>query len=322
MKKINFNEIPGFYTGHDTDAENGTGVTVILAPEGALAGVDVRGGSPATRETDLLRPQSTVQEIHSVVLSGGSAFGLESSSGVMKYLKEKGCGYKLKDITVPIVVQASLFDLPCGNPNAYPDREAGYAACLHAEENRPESGCFGAGTGATVGKYLGTDKAMKSGIGMYACQIGDLQVGAIAAVNACGDVYMPDSRERLAGIYDQSTGMEANSEEAILTLAAKAQGERQNTPIGCIITNADLTKAQMTKLAAAAQNGLARTIHPVHTVDDGDTIFAMTTGLVQADLTTVSVMAVKAMAEAVTDAVKSAEAGYGLESWSSLQNKK
>lgn len=323
MKKIHFNEIAGFQTGQMTDEKGGTGVTVILAPEGATAGVDVRGGGPATRETDLLRPENMIQKIHSVVLSGGSAFGLEASSGVMQYCREKGIGFKMGDMVVPIVVQASLFDLNCGEADAFPDKEMGYQAATVSEENTVESGCVGAGTGASVGKALGFDKAMKSGIGSCAYEIGPLQVGAIVAVNAAGDVFLPCSDQRLAGIYDQESGMEIDTEDAILTMAARMLEETaSNTTIGCIITNADLDKAQMNKLAGMAQDALARTIRPVHTPNDGDTVFAMTTRQIPVDLTLVSVMAIKALEQAIVDAVKSARAMYGLASYTSLQEDK
>ncbi len=313
MKKINFTEIAGFQTGQATDAANGTGVTVILSPAGATAGVDVRGGGPATRETDLLDPKNMVQKINAVTLSGGSAFGLEASSGVMKYCREHGYGFGLKEFVVPIVCQASLFDLGCGSSQAYPDREMGYAACLDSEKNHFESGCFGAGTGASVGKALGFDKAMKSGQGTCAFEIGDLQVGAVVAVNACGDVFMPNSENRIAGIYDQATRSEINTEDAILALASSAiNSTSENTTIACVITNADLDQAQMTKLAGMAQNALARTIRPVHTPSDGDTVFAMTSNQVKAPIDVVAVMAIRALENAIIDAVESAQDQYGL----------
>lgn len=317
MKKIQFNEIAGFQTGHATDAENGTGVTVILAPQGATAGVDVRGGGPATRETDLLDPKNMVQKTNAVVLSGGSAFGLESSSGVMQYCAEKGWGFGMKDITVPIVCQASLFDLGLGNSKAYPDKAMGYAAALASEKDEPACGNVGAGTGASVGKALGMECAMKTGLGSCAFEIGPLQVGAIAAVNAAGDVYFPNSQERIAGIYDAKTKSPVSTEDAVLLMAAQML-EKTNTTIGCIITNADLDQAQMTKLAGMAQNALARTIRPVHTPSDGDTVFTMTSNVVPADLTLVSVMAVKALEQAIVQACTSAEAAYGLPSYASL----
>lgn len=318
MKQIPITEIEGFQIGQAQNEADGTGVTCILSLEGATGAVDVRGGGPATRETDLLDPKNMVQKINAVVLSGGSAFGLESSSGVMQYLKEQGAGFGMKDIVVPIVCQASLFDLSCGNPNAFPDKAMGYEAAKNSEQNVFESGCKGAGTGASVGKALGFDKAMKSGIGSAAFEIGPLKVGAIAAVNACGDVFEPDSSCRLAGIYDAASGQEMNTEEVILQMAAQML-ERTNTTICCVLTNADLDQAQLTKLAGMAQNALARTIRPVHTPSDGDTVFAMTTNTVESDLMLVSTLAVKALSAAIVDAVKSAKPMFGLESWSSLQ---
>lgn len=318
MKKIQFNEIAGFQTGHATDAENGTGVTCIISPKGATAGVDVRGGGPATRETDLLDPKNMVQKINAVVLSGGSAFGLEASSGVMQYCREKGYGFGLGEYSVPIVCQASLFDLACGSSDVYPDKKMGYQAALNSEKDAPAAGNVGAGTGASVGKALGFDSAMKSGLGSCAYEIGPLQVGAIAAVNACGDVFYPDSQERIAGIFDRKTHSPVNTEDAILLMAAQML-ESNNTTIACVITNADLDQAQMTKLAGMSQNALARTIRPVHTPSDGDTVFTMTSNVVSADLTLVSIMAVKALEQAIVEAVTSAKPAYGLTSWSELQ---
>ncbi|MGM9960859.1 MAG: P1 family peptidase [Allobaculum sp.] len=317
MKSIPITSLEGFQIGQAEDLENGTGVTVIISKEGATGAVDVRGGGPATRETDLLDPKNMVQKINAVVLSGGSAFGLESSSGVMRYLREQGVGFGMKDIIVPIVCQASLFDLGAGSSTAYPDLEMGYLAAKNSEQNVFESGCKGAGTGASVGKLLGFENAMKSGIGSAAFEIGPLKVGAIAAVNACGDVFEPDSTNRLAGIYVKATETEINTEEAALNMATRAM-EGMNTTICCVLTNADLDQAMLTKLAGMSQNALARTIRPVHTPNDGDTVFAMTTNKVPADLTLVSIMAVKALSAAIVDAIKSAEPMYGLESWSSL----
>lgn len=191
----------------------------------------------------------------------------------------------------------------------------------NSEENTFKSGCYGAGTGASVGKLMGFENAMKSGIGSCAFQIGALKVGAIAAVNACGDVFEPDTKNRLAGIYDYAHDMEINTEEAALAMLTQ-QMERMNTTICCVLTNADFDQAQLTKLAGMSQNALARTIRPVHTPSDGDTVFAMTTNEVPSDVTVVSIMAVKALSEAIVDAVKSAEPMFNLDSWASLQEKK
>ena len=205
MKTIQINEIEGFQIGSAQDIENATGCTVILCKEGATAGVDVRGGGPATRETDLLNPKNMVQKIHVVTLSGGSAFGLESSSGVMQYLSEHEIGFDMKNIYIPIVCEACLFDCGVGNSKAYPNKQMGYDACIEAEKNDPKQGNVGAGTGASVGKFFGPQYAMKSGLGFSALQIGPLKVGAIVAVNACGDIFYPNSDKPIAGIYDKNT---------------------------------------------------------------------------------------------------------------------
>ena len=317
MKEISVFDIPGFQIGHATDLENGTGCTAILAPAGATAGVDVRGGGPATRETDLLRPENMVQQIHAVVLSGGSAFGLESSAGVMQYLAEKGIGFAMKDITVPIVCEACLFDLGIGNPKAFPDKAMGYAAAKASETRDESMGNVGAGTGASVGKLLGIDTSMKSGLGTCALQAGNLMVGAIVGVNACGDVYEPNSSIPVAGLYDRTARQHLDSETTLMGLYESMCG--QNTTIACILTNAKLTKAEANKVAAMAQDALARTIRPVHTSNDGDTVFAMATGEVEAATDLVGVMAVKALEQAIVRGCKAAAPAYGLPSWSSFQ---
>jgi L-aminopeptidase/D-esterase-like protein len=320
MKEININEIEGFKIGNAQDIENATGCTVILCENGACAGVDVRGGGPATRETDLLDPKNMVQQIHAVTLSGGSAFGLEASSGVMQYLSEKGIGFVLKDIYIPIVCQASLFDCSVQNAKAYPNKQMGYEACLNAEKNNPAQGNVGAGIGASVGKFLGFDKAMKSGLGHYALQIGDLKVGAIVAVNACGDIFFPNSDKPIAGIYDGTKRI--FSEDAILSAYEQTVSScGTNTTIGCIITNANLNKAQMNKIASMSHNAYARCIRPVHTSNDGDTIFAMSTSLIEADQDLVGIMAVKAMEQAIVHAGTLADSAYGLKSYKEIAGK-
>ena len=319
MKDIDITSIEGFKIGHAQDNEKATGCTVIISQDGAIAGVDVRGGGPATRETDLLDPKNMVEQIHAVVLSGGSAFGLEASSGVMKYLSENNIGFEMKGITIPIVCQASLFDCSVADPKAYPDREMGYQACIDAQNNLPKQGNVGAGTGASVGKFLGFDKAMKSGLGIAAIQVGPLKVGAVVAVNACGDIYYPNSDQRLSGIYDYTTNQEINSEEAILDQANDVMKEAMaNTTIGCIITNANLTKAQMNKVASVAHNGYAHCIRPVHTSSDGDTIFALGSKKISADVDVVGIMATKTMEKAIVNAAINAKAAYGLISYNEL----
>lgn len=319
MKKIKVNEIENFRIGNAQDLEGATGCTVIVCEKGATAGADVRGGGPATRETDLLRPENMVQQIHAVTLSGGSAFGLEASSGVMEYLKEKGIGFHMGDIVVPIVCGACLFDLALGE-NTHPPKEFGRIACVNSEFNLVEHGNVGAGTGASVGKVLGKEHSMKSGLGTYALQCGELKVGAIAAVNACGDVYEPNSSIHVAGLYDPATNTYMDSEEMIMEMAESRLHE--NTTICCIITNAKQTKAQMNKVASMAQDALARTIRPVHTSSDGDTVFAMACGDVEAPTDLVGIMAVKALEQAIVDGCKAAQDAYGLVCWATLNEKK
>lgn len=303
MKQIPITDIPGFGIGNATNEKGATGCTVILCKEGAVAGVDVRGGGPATRDTDLLAPKNTVQEVNGIVLGGGSAFGLEAATGVMKYLSEQGIGLPVTDkVRVPIVVQADIFDLAVGEP-VWPDTAMGYEAARNAESNLFVHGCSGAGTGASVGKILGPEKAMKSGLGTAAFMQGDLMVGAVVAVNACGEVFEMDSKNKIAGVLGDVTM------EDIMTMDIPAG---KNTTIGCVITNGKFTKAQMSKLASVAQNGLVRTIHPVNMTMDGDTMFAACSGKVQANLDAAGVLAVYAVAKAVETAARSAKDAYGL----------
>ena len=301
MEKINITDIPGFQIGSAEDIDGGTGCTAILCLNGAIASCDVRGGGPATRDTDLLDPRNTVEKVHGVLLSGGSAFGLEAGTGVMKYLSEKGVGLPVTEaVRVPIVVQADIFDLAVGKP-VWPDVAMGYAAALASEANDFAHGNHGAGTGASVGKLLGPDKASKSGLGTCAYRQGDLMVGAVLAVNACGEVFEMDTKNRLAGCQAPVT-----MEDMMIMDPGK------NTTIGCVITNGKFTKAQMRKLASLAQNGMVRTIRPVNMTMDGDTMFAMTSDEVDAQLDVAGVLAVYAVAGAIETAVKSAEDAYGL----------
>lgn len=319
MKQIQVSDIKGFKVGHTTDQENGTGCTVIICEQGAFAGVDVRGGGPATRETDLLNPKNMVQQIHAVTLSGGSAFGLEASSGVMDYLSENGIGFDMKGIFIPIVCQASCFDCSLGNMKAYPHKIDGYNACMNIQENDLQ-GCVGAGTGASVGKFFGFDKAMKTGLGQAAFQINDLQVGAIVSVNACGDVFYPNSNEPIATAYDRENKKHIITEEAILAQAEEiVSSTGMNTTIGCIITNAKLDKAQMNKLASMSHNAYAHCIHPVHTPNDGDTIFTMSTGSVEANIDLVAIMAIKAMEQAIVNAATNATSLFGVPAYKDIR---
>ncbi|MBA4418921.1 MAG: peptidase [Syntrophus sp. (in: bacteria)] len=312
MKQIEFTDIEGIEVGHAQNMNAATGCTVVLCKDGATAGVDVRGGAPGTRETDLLNPVNMVQKIHAIMLAGGSAFGLDAAAGIMKYLEEMKIGFDVNVTFVPIVCGAVLFDLTIGDFKVRPDEEMGYQACLKAGKICPQ-GNIGAGTGATVGKILGMDRAMKSGLGSYALQIGDLKVGAMVAVNCLGDVIDPDTGEKLAGPVSDNGKTLADTEDIMIqTYAQKKNLFSGNTTIGVIATNAAFNKAQATKLASMAQNGYARTMRPAHTMVDGDAIFALSTGIVEADLSVVGLLAARVMERAIISAIKNTASLCGL----------
>lgn len=312
MKEISITEFENVKIGNAQDEEYATGCTVILCEQGAPAGVDVRGGGPASRETELLNPSADCKAVHAVVLSGGSAFGLDAAGGVMEYLADKGVGLPVGDVLVPLVVQSCIYDLGFVSDKVKPDKAMAKKACENAELNQPEEGNVGAGCGATVGKLAGMDFCMNSGLGMYAVELGDLKVGAIVSVNACGDVYDEESGKILAGTLTPDKNGFVDSELALyqmyqqMSAMAKAQMEDKpvtNTTIGCILTNAKFEKAQLNKIAALAQNGYARCIRPVHTMMDGDTIYALSTGDVVADINVVGTLAARVMEQAVKNAV-------------------
>ena len=316
MERIELHEIPGFSFGQVQDVAAGTGCTVILCPQGAVTGVDIRGGSPGTRDTAALDPLCNRSVVHAVVLTGGSAFGLDAAGGVMKKLEEEKIGRDVLVTVVPNVCAAVLFDLKFGAMDVRPDGAMGYAACEAALQGGPlQEGNFGAGTGCTVGKIRGAKFAMKGGIGCCAYRQGDLMVGAVVACNAMGDVW--DHGQIIAGARnDENTGF-ANSEEWLV-----AHGERQldvfsekfvgqNTVIGCVVTNAALTKPQTAKLAAVAQNGIARAVRPANATFDGDSMFAMAFGSVAADPDAVGILAARAVEEAICRGVRAAESLHG-----------
>lgn len=285
LSPISITEIPGFKFGHFTDRAGGTGCTAIVAPEGAIGGVDVRGAAPASRETDLLRPENTVDKVHAVMLSGGSAYGLEAASGAATELERRGIGLDVGVGRVPIVCSSCLFDLAFGNSQARPTSFDGAMAVREAlitPESLPlAEGCVGAGTGATVGKLGGPDRCMKSGLGARAFQLGALQMGAISAVNAVGNVVDPSDLRPIAGMRATADGTEIiDMEEAMLAMAEQVAMplDRTNTTISCIVTNATLTKAQATKIAQMAADAYAHTIRPTHTTNDGDTIYVLASG--------------------------------------------
>ena len=320
MRQIDFVDIKGIKVGHAQDFEAATGCTVIISEEGSTVGVDVRGGAPGTRETDLLNPVNLVQKCHAIILSGGSAFGLDAAAGVMQYLEERKVGFDVQVTKVPIVCGAALFDLTIGDYRIRPDKAMGYQACLNASSMECKQGTIGAGTGATVGKILGMHQAMKSGLGCYALEAEDLKVGALVAVNCLGDIVDPLSGKKLAGPLNEDMQTLADTEEIMInSYPDKKSLFIGNTTIGVVATNASLTKAQSTKLASMAQNGYARTMRPAHSMYDGDTIFAMSIGRIEADLSVVGLLAARVMERAVIAAVKNAESLQGLKCYNDLK---
>lgn len=319
MEKIRITDIEGIRIGHAQNIEGATGCSVILCEEGAVAGVDVRGGAPGTRETDLLNPINMMEKIHAVLLTGGSAFGLDAAGGIMKYLEEKGVGFDVGVTKVPIVCGAALFDLPIGDYRIRPDKDMGYEACLNTEMKELLEGNVGAGTGATVGKILGPEYLMKGGLGTYTLKVGELMVGAIVAVNCLGDVIDSEKGEIVAGVLSEDKKSFRSTEDIMI---AKYDNKENlfngNTTIGAIITNAKLSKAQINKVAAMAHDGYARSIYPVHTMYDGDTIFSMATGKIQSDVNVVGLLAARVMEKAIVKAVKNTTSFLGYKAYRDL----
>ena len=306
MQEIKITDIGNIKIGNAQNYKHGTGVTVIIAEEGMAAGIDIRGGGPASRETPLLNPLMQADSIHALVLSGGSAFGLDASAGVMKYLEEKGVGFDTGVAKVPLVCQSCIFDLGYKDANYRPDSIMGYDACINSELNTPMEGSVGAGTGATVGKLYGMEQSQKSGMGIYAVQIGELKIGAIVVVNAFGDVFNSEGN-KIAGLTNkEGTEFLDFKEEMYRSLTPKNQFTG-NTTIGAVITNAKFEKAMLSKIASMAQNALARRISPVHTMADGDSIYALSVGNVIADINAVGTLACQVMEEAIERAVKKTE---------------
>ncbi|HSF14223.1 MAG TPA: P1 family peptidase [Vicinamibacteria bacterium] len=316
--------VEGIRVGHHTLSEAPTGCTVVLAGTGAVAAVDVRGGAPGTRETDLLSPENMVQEAHAIVLSGGSAFGLDAATGVMRYLEEKGIGFDVGVAKVPIVPAAILFDLGLSaKAGVRPGADCGYKAAAAADAGPISEGSVGAGAGATVGKLGGLGMAMKGGIGTWSFSLGDgLVVAALIAVNSVGDVVDPDSGRIVAGVRKPDGGF-ADAREIVRAGLPTRDRRGENTTIGVVATNARLTQAQATKVAQMAQDGLSRTIYPVHTPFDGDTIFVLATGTLEGDVNLLSVgaLAADATAQAVLRAVREAEGVAGFPSVRDLEPK-
>ncbi len=318
MREINISEIENIKIGSAQDFEGGTGCTVILCEEGMCGGVDVRGGGPASRETQLLNPLMAADKIHGVLLSGGSAFGLDAAGGVMAYLEEKNIGFDTGVAKVPLVCESCIFDLGVASSKIRPDKKMGYAACLDAENNTPAEGCFGVGTGATVGKYRGMEYAMKSGLGIYAVSMGRLKIGAVVAVNAFGDIK--EDGKIIAGLLNKEKNGFLNTEEELYKDCSVIENMfTANTTIGAVITNGNFNKAQLCKIASMAHNGYARSISPVHTMADGDTVYAFSCGDIKADINVVGTLAAMVMEKAVIRSIKAAKSMYGLKAYADLR---
>lgn len=327
MDRMNsITDVPGFRVGHAQDLEALTGCTVVLYEKGAVGGVDQRGGAPGTRETDLLRPMHLVEKVHAVLLTGGSAFGLEAAAGVMRYLEERKVGFDAGVAKVPIVPAAVLFDLGIGRADVRPDTAMGYQACQNASRSPAGQGNVGAGTGATVGKILGPALSMKSGIGSASLEVGaGVVVGALVAVNSLGDVVDPQTGKIIAGtrsaqvgpVHIGAEGYFADTLAVMKTLVGRSAlgfASRGNTVIGVVATNAHLSKEGANKVAQMAHDGLARSIRPAHTMLDGDTLFVMAAGSRRADVNIVGALAAEAVAQAIVNAVRMADPAGGLPS--------
>lgn len=301
-------DVDGIKVGHFTDSRRPTGCTVLIFEKGATAGVDVRGSAPGTRETDLLSPTNSVQQVNAILLTGGSAFGLDAASGVMRYLEGRGLGFHVGNVVVPIVPAAVLYDLGIGDPKIRPTAESGYKACENATSGKIAEGSVGAGAGATVGKMFGPKQAMKSGIGSASMRVGKtgIVVAAIVAVNAVGDVVDPRTGKIIAGARTPDGSGFMDSMAQLREGRDVALPVGGNTTIGVVATNAAFDKTQMTKIAQMAQDGLARAINPAHTLADGDTIFAVATGTVstRANHGAIGALAADVMAQAIVRAVK------------------
>jgi L-aminopeptidase/D-esterase-like protein len=303
-------DIAGLEVGHFTDPRRPTGCTVVIAREGAVAGVDVRGAAPGTRETDLLAPTNLVERVHAIVLAGGSAWGLEAATGVVRWLEEQGIGMAVGPATLPLVPAAVLFDLLVGDSAVRPDAQAGYSACQAASRQAPAEGNVGAGAGAAVGKIFGIDRAMKGGIGSASITVDGVTVAALIACNALGDVIDPDTALPIAGARTADGKRLLDSRRALLAgEAPRPLIAGTNTTIGVIATDAVVTKIQATRLAQMGHDGLARSINPVHTMSDGDTLFALGTGASGKSLgmMVLGTMAAEVTARAVARAVQAAQ---------------
>lgn len=309
MSVGNITDVAEIKVGNIEDTEALTGCTAIVIEKGATCGVDVRGSAPGTRETDLLDPVKTVDVVHGICLAGGSAFGLDAASGVMEYLEEENIGLDVEVAKVPIVPAAVLFDLPMGNAHVRPDKQMGYEAAKQSYKGAFAFGNYGAGCGAAVGKLAGFEHSMKGGLGSASVELDNgLVVGAIVAVNALGEIRHPETKEVLAGAYNQQTGQMMNSLELLQEGTEHDFLSGANTTIGVVAANSKLTKAEAQKVAQVTQNAFAKTIYPAHTTQDGDTVFAVGTGNATYHVDLVSYLAQQTMEQAIIEAIKAAEA--------------
>lgn len=308
-------EVGGFRVGHAQNMDAATGITVILLDHMSPAGLDVRGGGPASRESQILNPLMTAEGINAIVLSGGSAFGLDAAGGVQKYLEQRGEGFAVGPIRVPLVCQSCVFDLGVGRSDIRPDAQMAYIACENASYAPPAEGNVGVGTGCTVGKFMGLGRAMKTGFGTYAVQVGNVKVGAMVAVNAAGDVYNADGTV-MAGVLRPDKKAVWSSMDALLQGAEPPAGV--NTTIGAVVTNAALNKTKLCKVAGMTHNGYARALRPVHTSGDGDSVYAVSTGQQEASMDLVGVMASYAMERAIRRAAVAAKSAYGYPAWEEI----
>ena len=320
MKEIAITDIRPIRIGQTENAEAGTGCTVLICENGMRAGLDVRGGGPASRESQLLNPLMAIQIIHAVVLSGGSAYGLGTANGVMQYLEEHGYGYDTGFALVPLVAQADLYDLSVADASVRPDAAMGYEAARRAfEEPNYRDGNYGAGCGATVGKIGGMDTCMKTGIGSYAVELGELQIGAVVALNALGDVFDWKTGKQVAGLLtEDKTALRCTADVMKRSVRVVENKFAGNTTLAVVVTNAKFDKAQLCKIAGMAHDGYARSIRPVHTSADGDSIYAVSVGDVAADQDLVGILAAEVVSEAILRAVANAESAYGYPAASDL----
>ena len=321
MNVISINDVAPVHIGQAENREAGTGCTVFICPDGMCAGLDIRGGGPASRESQILNPLAAAKAIHGIVLAGGSAFGLGASDGVMKYLEERGIGFDVGVTHVPLVSQADLFDLTVGRSDVRPDAAMGYEAAKNALENpNYKDGNYGAGTGCTVGKIAGMNSCMKTGIGSHAIELNGLRVGAVVALNALGDVYDWKTGKKAAGLLTEDKKGFRNTAD-VLTENINVVSNRftDNTTLAVVITNAKFDKAALCKIAGMCHDGYARSIRPVHTSFDGDSIYAVSAGELEADQEVVGTVAADVVSEAILNAVRSAESAYGFPAAKSLQ---